>query len=275
MRWKIALILFLMLSLNAKLAFAEEKEGKAANVCIQCHSQLGGKFAEPVEQWSKSIHKEMGNNCEGCHGGDAADMGRAMTKEAGFLGKPKPLEIPDFCGKCHIGVKENYSKSAHGISAAKTGAPNCVTCHSNHDIKKASLDLINEKSCIRCHTYDRPQKIKQALASTDKEIARLTAMIKDGKGSSIDTKRLEEKLFAARNAIHQVTHVLSVDRINAMKTTTDRELSAVDGSLKTIEKEIKKRKRIAISVSLFCFFAAGVIILYRKTFLKSENWFKV
>ena len=217
----------------------------------------------------------MGNNCEGCHGGDAADMGRAMTKEAGFLGKPKLLEIPDFCGKCHIGVKENYSKSAHGISAAKTGAPNCVTCHGNHDIKKASLELINEKNCTRCHTYDRPQKIKQALAGTDKEMARLTAQIKDVKGSSIDTKRLEEKLFAARNAIHQVTHVLSVDRISAMKATTDKELSAVDESLKGIEKEIIKRKRIAIGVSLFCFFAAAVIILYRKTFLKPENWFKV
>lgn len=254
---------------------ASAQEVKKESVCIQCHSQLGGKFAEPVEQWSKSIHKEMGNNCEGCHGGDAADMERAMTKEAGFLGKPKLLEIPDFCGKCHIGVKENYSKSAHGISAAKTGAPNCVTCHGNHDIKKASLELINEKNCTRCHTYDRPQKIKQALAGTDKEIARLTAQIKDVKGSSIDTKRLEEKLFAARNAIHQVTHVLSVDRINAMKTTTDKELSAVDVSLKQIEKEITKRKRIAIGVSLFCFFTAAVIILYRKTFLKPENWFKV
>ncbi|MBI3355040.1 MAG: cytochrome c3 family protein [Nitrospirae bacterium] len=257
------------------IALAQQAGEKKESVCVKCHSQLGGKFAEPVKLWNESIHKEMGNNCDGCHGGDPTDPARAMIKESGFLGKPKITEIPNFCGKCHVGVKENYLKSAHGMIAAKTGAPNCTTCHNSHDVKKASLDLINEKSCTRCHTYEKPQKIKQALAGSEAEIARLAAQIKDAKGSSIDTRRLEEKLFAARNAIHQTTHVLSVEKINAMKAATDKELKEVDASLKIIEKEIAKRKRIAIGVMIFCFAAAGVILLYRKTFLKPESWFKV
>ena len=111
-------------------------------VCIQCHSTLPGALGEPVKMWRGSVHEENGIACNMCHGGDPKDAANAMSKDRGFLGAPKETDIPAFCGRCHIGVLKDYLASPHGRALGK-GGPTCVTCHGNHAVKRASLDIIN------------------------------------------------------------------------------------------------------------------------------------
>jgi hypothetical protein len=78
-----------------------------------------------------------------------------MTAERGFIGVPDYAEVPAFCGRCHVGVEEDYRASLHG-QVVEFGGPNCVSCHENHAVQVATIDLINEVSCSRCHSYDKP-----------------------------------------------------------------------------------------------------------------------
>src|SRR5438045_3044746 len=81
------------------LASAQKK-----NSCIECHSRLEDpRLSAPAKLFDNDIHRARGLSCNDCHGGDP----NADTKEGakdprkGYLGKPKTLDIPAYCGKCH------------------------------------------------------------------------------------------------------------------------------------------------------------------------------
>src|SRR5512137_1950270 len=153
-------------------------------VCIRCHGTLPGKLGEPVRLWRDSIHAANGVACNNCHGGDPQDAANAMSPARGFLGAPKEAAIPDFCGRCHVGVKKDYLQSAHGMALGK-GGPTCVTCHSNHLVLKATLDIINEKRCSQCHGFERARAIKDAMQQTEGMIISIGAQIDGFKGEGV------------------------------------------------------------------------------------------
>lgn len=259
------LIIFLVLP---GLALAAE-EAEKVSVCISCHRDLGGKMEEPVALWEKSIHHQMGNNCEGCHGGDPNDAADAMNPVKGFAGAPKEGEITSFCGKCHVGVMENYRKSPH--YAAAQGGPNCVTCHHSHDVQRASFDLINEELCSRCHSYENGQKIKKAFVSAElamqgtiKELHLL-----DRRGMPV--KRLEEKLFALRNSLHQMTHTLEVEEIQKKTQEVLAEAEEMHKEMKTLHQRIRKRWWIGTGVTLFLGALIYVLIQLHKTLEEAQD----
>src|SRR5437016_5715406 len=63
--------------------------------CVECHSRLGGKLAEPVRQMQDNIHKARGLSCNDCHGGDPTQDDKRAAKDPrkGYLGRPQPGEI--------------------------------------------------------------------------------------------------------------------------------------------------------------------------------------
>ena len=234
-------------------------------VCITCHGALPGKYGEPVKLWKGSIHAENGIACNACHGGDPGDVANAMKKERGFLGAPKYNDVPDFCGRCHVGVLKDYLASAHGRALA-TGGPNCVVCHGNHQVVKASLELINEKACSRCHSYERAKLIRAAMQETEGIIVALDARIAGYKQVGTDTDRLEKELFSQRNRFHSLFHNVDVKRVTAESTHIQAELKKLDTTLKGLDDQGRTRMvagAIAVSAALL----AGLLVhLLRKTF---------
>jgi hypothetical protein len=221
-------------------------------VCITCHSAMPGKFGEPVKLWKGSIHAENGIACNACHGGDPRDAANAMKKERGFLGAPKYSDVPAFCGRCHVGVLKDYQASAHGRALA-SGGPNCVICHGNHQIIKASLELINEKSCSRCHTYERAKLIRGAMQETEAMIVAIDARIKAYKQVGTDTERMEKELFATRNSFHSLFHNVDVKRVTAESTRIKGDLKKIETGLTALDEQGQKRKvagAVAVAVLL-------------------------
>jgi len=257
--WIAALALCSMLT--PSLAGAAEGE----TVCLQCHSAQTGRANAPVKPWQGSIHAENGISCHSCHGGDAKDIVNAMSPERGFLGAPKERAIPDFCGRCHIGIKADFLRSAHGRALGK-GGPVCVTCHGSHDIKKASLDLINEKSCTRCHTYDRAKLIRDAMEQTEATLTGLAKRIEAYKGKGVDTAALEKTLFAQRNQFRSLFHVVDVAKVKADSTRIATELNTIKGSLDAIDAEHARRKTIGAIAVGACLLAAMLLHLLKKTY---------
>ena len=254
-----------MLMLAAVLAVGRGTVQADEIVCITCHSAMPGKFGEPVTLWKGSIHAENGIACNACHGGDPKDAANAMKKERGFLGAPKYNDVPAFCGRCHVGVLKDYLASGHGRALA-TGGPNCVICHGNHQIVKASLELINEKSCSRCHSYERAKVIKGAMQETEAIIVALDARIVRYKQVGMDTERMEKELFSQRNRFHSLFHNVDVKRVTAESAQIQAELKKIDTTLKGLDEQGRKRKLAGVVVVAGLLLAGLVAHLMRKTF---------
>ncbi len=229
-------------------------------VCIQCHGSLPGRLGQPVKLWRGSIHAANGISCNNCHGGDPTDMTMAMSPTRGFLGKPSEKEIPGFCGRCHVGVEEDYLESAHGRALGR-GGPQCVTCHSNHHVVAATPDLINPQDCARCHTYGRAGEIKSAVASTDGMIVALENRIADLHRLGIDTTVIQGELFSLRNRFHRIFHTVNVEMVRSRTAGFQGELKKIGDQVAAIEAELYTRKvRGGIAIALFV--CGGILALF-------------
>lgn len=120
------------------------------DLCITCHKQSS------VKTYTQSVHFEKlqeGNeslSCVGCHGGSAHKIAEAnVTEEV----------LHNICGNCHEQTVHNYEKSLHGIALAKGKylAPNCITCHNQHNIlsskntKSKTYKMNVPQLCGNCH----------------------------------------------------------------------------------------------------------------------------
>jgi len=234
-------------------------------VCIQCHGSLPDRLGAPVKLWRASIHAENGISCNGCHGGDPKDAADAMNRSRGFLGAPKEGEIPAFCGRCHPGVMKDYLASAHGRALGQ-GGPTCVTCHGNHAVVKASLELINEKSCTRCHSFERARAIRDAMQQTEGYIVGIDRRIRGFQAQGVDTDRLGQGLFAVRNRFHTMFHDVDVARVKGESARINAELGKLDRDLKVVEEARAKRK-IAGGIAVAGLLLMAVLFhLLRKTY---------
>ena len=153
-------------------------EKLARVTCTKCHEDAVGAY-------NNSIHASARRNsadspaamCTDCHGSHA------------ILGPKDPespvyhFNLPATCGKCHAdqkiidkarikvgNVPAMFHDSIHGQALEKSGlvvAPNCATCHGNHEIRRASdpQSRVNHANipttCGTCH-----QGIKAAYADS-------------------------------------------------------------------------------------------------------------
>lgn len=145
----------------------------SSNSCVDCHVKLEGKLAQAAQDWSASIHAQRGVSCADCHGGDpnATVKEAAMSPSAGYIGKPKTVDIPALCASCHARVEamrqydlptdqwSKYQQSIHGKKLAQgdTNVATCFTCHDGHATKNvddpsARVYALNVPAlCGSCH----------------------------------------------------------------------------------------------------------------------------
>ena len=142
--------------------------------CLDCHSALEGKLAEPVKLIDSDVHHQAGLSCADCHGGDPKNESMdAMSPAKGFRSAPKKTQIPEFCARCHSnpGTMRRYNPSlrtdqlseyltsVHGkrLKQGDAKVAACVDCHSVHNIlavsdPRAPVYPTNvAKTCARCH----------------------------------------------------------------------------------------------------------------------------
>lgn len=146
------------------------------NSCIQCHSALADeRLAKPTQLFEHDIHNARGLSCVDCHGGDASQSDKKAAKDParGYIGKPTPMQIPAFCGKCHsdaalmkkfnpslrVDQVQEYATSVHGtrLRGGDTKVATCVSCHGIHGIRapgdpQSTVYALNvAETCAQCH----------------------------------------------------------------------------------------------------------------------------
>jgi len=263
-RYLSCLLLLTGLLVSSTPALAED------TVCIQCHGAQQGRLGAPVAAWRQSIHAKNGISCHNCHGGDPTDFAMAMSPERGFRGKPSYTEVPEFCGRCHIGVKEDYLASAHGRALDKGGAQ-CVMCHQNHRVQKASLELINEKSCTRCHSYERAKVIKAAIGDTDHMLTGLDKDLRALGKQGIAVKKMEGATFALRNDFHRLFHSVDVEKVRSETAAFQQRGAEIRKQIDVIHDELNQRKLWGGIVAGLLFLASIICFLMRKTYHQEEQ----
>ena len=184
-----------------------------------------------------------------------------MTPESGFVGVPKPKEVPQFCGKCHLGIKENYLESGHGKALMATGrGPNCLICHgSGHKIQKANIEIINEKLCGICHTYDRAREMKAALLLTEQQINKIDRDLKILKAGLMATQDEEKVLFQTQAEYRTLFHSVDVKLVQARTAEFTKKLSVLQKQVQKGFEELEFRQNFAIFIILI-FVGLGICI---------------
>lgn len=152
--------------------------------CTHCH---GGELFDnagraKVKQFNIDVHSQVGLSCHDCHGGNpdpklGDDVGGAMDpkyKANPYVGAPKRVDIPEFCGRCHssaaymnrfnpasrIDEVSEYWTSHHGqkLKAGITDVATCIDCHSVHNIRRKTnpdspvYPTHVAETCSRCHS---------------------------------------------------------------------------------------------------------------------------
>jgi len=170
---------FSLLFVSALILFALASPASAQqkNSCIECHVKLDDpRISAPAKLFDNDIHKARGLMCNDCHGGDpnATTAAAAHDVRKGYLGKPKTLDIPAYCGKCHsdaslmkrfnpslrVDQEREYYTSVHGHllkEKGETRVATCISCHSVHGIRAPSDPLSSvypsnvANTCAKCH----------------------------------------------------------------------------------------------------------------------------
>ena len=95
-RFWIFVVLILILTANS--TGAQQK-----NSCVECHTKIEGKIGDPARTIKDDVHLSRGLSCNDCHGGDPTQDDKVAAKDPskGYLGRPRTVDIPAFCGKCH------------------------------------------------------------------------------------------------------------------------------------------------------------------------------
>jgi nitrate/TMAO reductase-like tetraheme cytochrome c subunit len=245
------------------LATAAEAAGNEP-VCIQCHDSdmMKPEFRKIPGEWRQSWHYQNGVACNDCHGGDPIDAALAMSPQRGFVGTPKYQQVPEFCGKCHVGILKNYLESGHGRALKASGSgPNCVTCHGSHGIQKASIDIINDQRCTQCHTYDRARIMKQALFATEKKIQDIDNALKKLSSHGIYTEEEGKSLFRIEAEFRTLFHTVDVSLVQQKTDGFMQQLEAVQKKVDALFAELQSRRNFS-GFLLLLFAGMGVVLFF-------------
>ncbi len=263
-------ILILVISACLFTAAPVCSAGPAETVCIQCHAGQPGNLGTPVKDWQGSVHQRNGISCHDCHGGDPTDFANAMSPERGFIGVPDYEQVPEFCGRCHVGVLADYRESAHGLKIAAGGAQ-CVVCHGSHAVQEARLELINERDCSRCHEYGRAAEIKAALAETDARLTAVGSEFERLRRLGVSVEALKGQLFDLRNRFHRVFHSVDVNKVRTETGGVQAELTTIQAQVDDYDRQFARRKLwggVAVGLLLLL----GVVLLQvRHTYAEEER----
>jgi hypothetical protein len=238
------------------------------NLCISCHSSqtMKPEYQEITSAWQASWHAQNKISCEHCHGGDPRDAELSMSPERGFVGTPTYKDVPEFCGKCHIGILNNFLESGHGKALlAGRKAPNCVVCHGSHNIQKASIDIISEQLCTRCHSYERAKTMKVVLFAIETRISQLGQRLQELQKEGIYPGDDEKSLFSTQAEFRTLFHTVDADLVRSRTDEFTAKLDLIDKNIQDIYRKLRFRKNLS-AFFMMAFACMGVVV-----FLLSKN----
>lgn len=232
--------------------------------CTLCHWQQGDAFAQ-------SIHYNSGMLlCTDCHGGLPFEVDNELAKapETGFIGRPQRQDIARVCGACHAASVQFFAQGPHAdIDHAKT--PTCITCHGNHDVRDATLALM-DSTCTPCHEAGSEalaagDGIRDGLERAAAQLAAVSALVDSLAAQDRNLRRTQPFVAAARTALRDAdaqTHALNASMTAGGLAAFTRELDGARERI-AVHGEARQQRRLAVA-SVWVFIAFNLLVLWAK-----------
>jgi nitrate/TMAO reductase-like tetraheme cytochrome c subunit len=233
------------------------------SACVECHTsdKMKPELRDIPTKWRESFHFRHDVSCDSCHGGDKKDASMAMSHERGFIGVPTDAQVPDFCGKCHLGVFENYMRGGHGRALRESRkGPTCVTCHGSHGIQMASIDIINEQRCSQCHSYERAKFIRQALFLIENKMSPIEEDLQELRAAGVAIEDESRGFYRVHAEFRALFHAIEVNVIKNRSSDFSDRLDLVEEKLREYYAELGFRKRF--TAFLFLVFAGMSVAVH-------------
>jgi len=179
-----------------------------ATTCAHCHANADYMkgYSIPTNQvalYEHSVHAQVlaqgdtsAPTCSTCHGNHGA-------------APPGVASVENVCGTCHVMNQQLFEKSPHQAAFAQLGLPGCVQCHSNHEILKATDDMVGVGSksvCITCHAsgdkgFVAAQKMAGDLAKLNTFYGRAEEILSTAERSGMEVSEPKVELTGAHEAL--------------------------------------------------------------------------
>lgn len=164
--WAIALVIFLAGPQAASAQGAEQQAAHPDNAtCLGCHANPGFAMPRgdgqarslfvPTAMFAGSVHAKA-LRCIDCH----ATLAEVPHTNVSRTRAEWRQKIPDLCGTCHAGARNDYLISAHGrelMQSTNANAAVCSDCHTAHGVTHPQTDparLAITKDCGNCHAKE-------------------------------------------------------------------------------------------------------------------------
>lgn len=188
--------------------------------CGKCHSDKAymasyGIPTNQYEQYKESVHGVAALQkqtkgapvCNDCHGNHGA-------------APPGVSDIAAVCRTCHSSNGELFNQSPHKDAFKAQGISECAACHTAHDIKHPTDEMLGVASgavCINCHApgdpgYRQADKMKRLLDSliagqqtAKAQLGRAAALDMDVSDGESALEGVRENVITCRTAVHAFT----------------------------------------------------------------------
>ena len=139
-----------------------------------------------------------------------------------------------------------------------------MTCHGSHGIKKASIDIINEQLCTRCHSYDRAKVMKQALSVVESRIRDTEEGIKALRRNGMVMEADEKEFFRVHAEFRALFHTTDVGLVKDRTEEFRKHLEKLQQRLSQYFHELNFRRNYSIFLMLlFLGISAGIYAISR------------
>jgi predicted CXXCH cytochrome family protein len=244
-----------------------------AETCGRCHSdpeymKQYGIPTDQSEQYAQSVHAEAlmkkqdlsAPTCNDCHGNHGA-------------APPGVTSVANVCGTCHARQSELFSGSPHKEVFDALGVSECVGCHSNHDVRHPTDDLIGttpQAVCVKCHDsgeagFMAAETMHGRLLELDGKIVRAEAVLNRAARAGMEVSRPRFELTSARDGLinaRVVIHSFSPDALDKVIEPSVTVAEKAEHSGEDALNELQfRRKGLAVSLIII---ALAVVSIYLK-----------
>ena len=193
--------------------------------------------------------------CVTCHGNHGATP-------------PGTREVGQVCGKCHVRQEELFQKSPHAGLLASGKFHECISCHDNHAIQKASVELFSQ--CATCHADQaKPLAVRDNLVAVLKrsksEFEQAGARVKEASTRGLATDEEELLLGEAKTEVTQLEalqHTLTPDQLAPVAARSANTVGQINRGIEGLER-VERWKRLAL-VPIWLFFIVMACLFWLK-----------
>lgn len=246
-----------------------------ATTCGHCHANADYMkgYDIPTNQvtlYEQSVHAQTlaqgdtsAPTCSTCHGNHGA-------------APPGVSSVENVCGTCHVINQQLFDQSPHEPVFTAMGLPGCVQCHSNHEIVKATDNMVGvgpESVCITCHAsgdggFEAARDMAHALAELTTSDGRAEQILSTAEQSGMEVSSPKVELASAHEALIKArVNVHAFDPAVVQKLTDQGvEISqkAYQAGVAALHERDVRRRGLGVSLIFIVLAISGLYLKIRQ-----------